>query len=62
MFVGRTGRTVNQYSNISELYYSVYDIILTLPMNTQIYPGHDYGPQQTITIADNSGGGGGGGF
>jgi len=53
VFVGRSGRTINQYSNISELYHSIYEIILKLPMNTEIYPGHDYGISRTITIAEN---------
>ena len=53
VFVGRTGRTINKHSNISKLYHSVYDIILKLPMDTEIYPGHDYGPSNTITIYNN---------
>jgi len=53
VFVGRTGRTINAYSDISKLYNSVYNIILQLDKNTIIYPGHDYGNVPTISIANN---------
>tara|TARA_Y100001970_G_scaffold128159_1_gene158226 strand:+ start:525 stop:1169 length:645 start_codon:yes stop_codon:yes gene_type:complete len=53
VFVGRTGRTVSSGSNISDLYNSIYNIILKLSMNTLIYPGHHYGFSKTITIKDN---------
>ena len=53
IFVGRSGRTINMYSDISKLYHSIYDIILKLPKETIIYPGHDYGPTSTISISDN---------
>ncbi len=53
LFVGRTGRTISAGSNISQLYNSVYKKLLVLPPSTIIYPGHDYGPQPTITIREN---------
>tara|TARA_Y100000588_G_C14213900_1_gene907929 strand:+ start:1149 stop:1799 length:651 start_codon:yes stop_codon:yes gene_type:complete len=53
IFVGRTGRTVSDGSDISDLYHSVYNIILKLPLNTVIYSGHHYGFSKTITIKDN---------
>ncbi len=53
LFVGRTGRTISQGSDTSELYRSVYSKLLTLPLNTIIYPGHDYGKSPTITIEKN---------
>ena len=53
VFVGRSGRTINQYSNISNLYDSIYNIILKLPGDTIIYSGHDYGSKPQITIIDN---------
>ena len=53
LFVGRTGRTVNSYADIRELYHSVYDKILSLPGDILIYPGHDYGKQPTISIDEN---------
>ena len=53
LFVGRTGRVVSKKSNIHDLYHSVYKKILTLPHNTIIYPGHNYGKQPTISIKEN---------
>ena len=53
MFVGRPGRTISNGSNIKELYNSIYKTILTLPQNTIIYPGHNYGQAPTITIQKN---------
>jgi len=50
LFIGRTGRTISPGSDIRQLYRSVYQKILTLPKNTVIYPGHDYGPQPTATL------------
>tara|TARA_Y100001970_G_scaffold126202_1_gene156092 strand:- start:201 stop:851 length:651 start_codon:yes stop_codon:yes gene_type:complete len=53
IFIGRTGRTVSKGSNIQDLYKSVYDIILEIPHETIIYPGHHYGFSQYDTIAFN---------
>jgi len=53
VFVGRTGRVKSSTSNIEDLYNSVYEIILTLPQDTIIYPGHHYGYSPTITIKEN---------
>ena len=53
IFVGRTGRTKSSYSNIKDLYNSVYKKLLTLPKNTTIYPGHNYGFKKTISIKEN---------
>tara|TARA_Y100000996_G_C22498027_1_gene633195 strand:- start:56 stop:700 length:645 start_codon:yes stop_codon:yes gene_type:complete len=53
VFVGRPGRTINRFSNITHLFHSIYDIILQLPMETIIYPGHDYGDSETISISNN---------
>ena len=53
IFVGRTGRTIWAKRNISQLYNSIYNIILKLPLNTMIYPGHDYGYEPNITIEEN---------
>jgi len=53
LFVGRTGRTVSAGSNTDALYKSVYEKLLTLPEETIIYPGHDYGPDPSITIGEN---------
>ena len=53
MFVGRTGRTISDKSNISQLYDSIYNHILKLSMHTIIYPGHHYGHIPTITLKEN---------
>jgi glyoxylase-like metal-dependent hydrolase (beta-lactamase superfamily II) len=53
LFVGRTGRVISAKSDIADLYDSVYNKLLTLPGNTRIYPGHDYGESPTITLTEN---------
>tara|TARA_Y100001960_G_scaffold99497_1_gene106921 strand:- start:154 stop:810 length:657 start_codon:yes stop_codon:yes gene_type:complete len=53
MFVGRTGRTISKKSNINDLYYSIYSIILKLPHDTLIYPGHNYGYKKIISLKKN---------
>jgi len=53
MFVGRTGRTISSGSNIKDLYYSTYDILLKLPSDTVIFPGHHYGFRKNITLREN---------
>ena len=53
MFVGRTGRVKSATSNIKELYNSIYKILLNLPKETIIYPGHHYGFSKTTTIKNN---------
>ena len=53
MFVGRTGRTISSGSNIKDLYNSTYDILLKLPSDTVIFPGHHYGFRKDITLREN---------
>ena len=53
MFVGRTGRTIGAKSNNSQLYVSIYDKLLKLPLHTVIYPGHHYGYKKSITLKEN---------
>ena len=53
IFVGRTGRTRSKRSNIRDLYNSVYKIILKLPQDTIIFPGHHYGHKLSISIKEN---------
>lgn len=53
VFVGRSGRVTSIKSNIKELYNSIYNIILKLPKETIIYPGHHYGYKKYITIKEN---------
>ncbi len=53
VFVGRTGRVIHPGSDLTQLYHSVYDIILRLPGDTTIFPGHNYGDHKTTTIGKN---------
>ena len=53
IFVGRTGRVISDRSSIEQLYNSVYGIILQLPKNIRIYPGHDYGKKPTLSLEEN---------
>ena len=53
MFVGRTGRTIHQGSNIDDLYHSIYNILLKLPLETMIFSGHNYGELKFDTIGNN---------
>ena len=53
MFIGRTGRTVSNTSSIKDLYNSIYNIILKLPHQTMIYPGHHYGFSKSAELIFN---------
>ena len=53
VFVGRTGRTISAMSNTRQLFQSITKKILALPSDTRIYPGHDYGQVQNITLEEN---------
>lgn len=52
VFIGRTGRTIGPLSSTPQLYQSVYTRVLPLPPATVIYPGHNYGPAPTATLAE----------
>lgn len=43
LFIGGCGRADLKGGNVNELYDSIMQRIQTLPDNTVIYPGHDYG-------------------
>ena len=53
MFIGRTGRTIHEGSNINDLYDSIYNILLKLPLETIIFSGHNYGKLKFDTIENN---------
>ena len=53
MFVGRTGRVISKKSNLKDLYKSIYQKILKMPLNTRIFPGHHYGKSSSITLKKN---------
>ncbi|NOY12789.1 MAG: MBL fold metallo-hydrolase [Deltaproteobacteria bacterium] len=49
LFVGRCGRADLPGSKVEDLYNSLQRI-KTLPPETRVYPGHDYGPTPTSTL------------
>ncbi|MBT3416489.1 MBL fold metallo-hydrolase [Candidatus Woesearchaeota archaeon] len=51
LFVGTIGGTGERFkgSDIKEQFESL-NKLMDLPGNTEIYPGHDYGPEKTTTI------------
>ena len=53
MFIGRTGRTIREGSNIKDLYNSIYKVLLKLPKDTIIYSGHDYGEKIFDNMSNN---------
>jgi len=50
LFVGECGRTDMPGGDAGALYESLFNKILKLPDDFEIYPGHDYGPRPTSTI------------
>ncbi len=49
LFVSRCGRADLPGSNVEDLYRSLQRL-QTLPAETKVYPGHNYGPTPTSTI------------
>jgi len=43
LFIGNCGRTDLQGGSPEKMFRSLHDVILKLPAETTIYPGHDYG-------------------
>ena len=52
LLIGETGRTDFQNGNPASAYNSIFNILLKLPENTEIYPGHDYNGNTMSTIGD----------
>jgi glyoxylase-like metal-dependent hydrolase (beta-lactamase superfamily II) len=50
LFVGAVGRTDLEGGSATALKASIRERLLTLPDETIVYPGHDYGPSPTSTI------------
>jgi glyoxylase-like metal-dependent hydrolase (beta-lactamase superfamily II) len=50
LFVGECGRTDLPGGDAGVMYESLFNRILKLPDDFEIYPGHDYGPRPTSTI------------
>jgi glyoxylase-like metal-dependent hydrolase (beta-lactamase superfamily II) len=50
LFVGAVGRTDLPGGSMKQLVSSIHEKIYTLPGNTVIWPGHDYGPTPSSTV------------
>lgn len=50
LFIDGCGRCDLPYSDPKVMYNSLYNILMKLPDETVIYPGHHYGPTPTDTI------------
>lgn len=50
LFVGECGRTDMPGGDAGALYDSLFGRLLKLPDDTEVFPGHDYGPRPTSTI------------
>jgi glyoxylase-like metal-dependent hydrolase (beta-lactamase superfamily II) len=50
LFVGECGRTDMPGSDAGALFESLFTRLMKLPDDTEVYPGHDYGPRPTSTI------------
>ncbi|MCZ2809627.1 MAG: MBL fold metallo-hydrolase, partial [Candidatus Bathyarchaeota archaeon] len=52
LFVGECGRTDLHGGNPEELYHSLFDKLLKLDDDVEVYPGHDYGSKTHSTIGE----------
>lgn len=52
LFVGECGRTDMSGGNSKNMYHSLFNKILKLKDNVEVYPGHDYGLRPYSTIGD----------
>lgn len=50
LFVGECGRTDMPGGDAAALYDSLFNKLMKLPDDTEVYPGHDYGARPTSTI------------
>ena len=50
IFVGAVGRTDLPGGSMKQLVSSIHEKIYTLPGNTVVWPGHDYGPAPSSTV------------
>ena len=51
IFIDGCGRCDLPGSDPKAMYRSLYDVVMKLPDNTLIYPGHNYGPTPFATLA-----------
>jgi len=52
LFVGECGRTDMVGGNSRSLYESLFNKLLKLSDDVEVYPGHDYGPNPYSTIGE----------
>lgn len=52
LFVGAVGRTDLRGGSIKTLLKSIHEKIYTLPKDTRVWPGHDYGQMPYSTVGD----------
>ena len=52
LFVGECGRTDLPGSSSAELYDSLFNKLMKLGDDVEVYPGHDYGPRPHSTIGE----------
>ena len=52
LFVGECGRTDLPGGNSRSMYDSLFDKLLTVSDDVEVYPGHDYGPKPSSTMGD----------
>ncbi len=52
LFVGECGRTDLPGGNPKSMYYSLFNKLLKLADDVEVYPGHDYGTKPSSTIGE----------
>jgi len=52
LFIGNCGRTDLPGGSASELFHSLHDVLMALPGETVIYPGHDYGEARSRSLRE----------
>jgi hydroxyacylglutathione hydrolase len=52
LFVGECGRTDLPGGNSTSMYKSLFNKLLKLSDDVEVYPGHDYGPKTVSTIGE----------
>ena len=50
LFVGECGRTDLMNSSSEAMYHSLFDKLMKLPDDIEVYPGHNYGTKPSSTI------------
>jgi glyoxylase-like metal-dependent hydrolase (beta-lactamase superfamily II) len=52
LFIGNCGRTDLQGGSPEKMFRSLHEVILRLPAETMVYPGHDYGDVPSRKLGD----------